>query len=163
MLFPGEMLELRLSQPMISHEKACKQAVSTPMTNMGNYTGGVCSKTKQSLLRRLTSQALKTLYRFRGYPLLAHLRAKNPDGIPIDIAKKLFIRIFCTLGVLPEHLRHLHLGKPELAEIFNSLWREGKLIGAPPDSEPIDWFMLVKDFLMDRFQVDCQMTFEHYI
>ena len=61
--------------------------------------------------------------------LYDHLVKKNPTGIPYEEAKRLFLRLYCTLGILPEPLRHSRLGKKELAHTFAKLALECRLTG----------------------------------
>ena len=98
--------------------------------------------------------------------LFEHITNKNPGGIPFEEAKQLFLWLYCTLGILPEPIRHDKIGKKELTETFSSLAAQGKLLGLPrivaqanvaPFNDPSDqayWERLVNELLHNEITLD---------
>ena len=99
-------------------------------------------------------------------PLRLHILDKCQDTIPHLDAVQLFLWLYCTLDLLPEHLRRLELTRETLSETFSTLVKEGKI--APPSalfaaqvkktslspSTPEYWNSLVMDFMAKRIDLD---------
>ena len=85
--------------------------------------------------------------------LYAALLQKNPQGFSQEEAIQIFLWLYCTVDILPEHLRDLHIGRNELEATFQQLAREG-FISSGPTSDELRWDGLINALLSQKIDLD---------
>ena len=92
------------------------------------------------------------------YLLYERIRARNPNGLPYEVAVQIFLQIYCTTEYLPIPLRSGRFTKEALVETFEELTGDGLILlpGSTEgdDTEFTEWADLVWEFLSGRIEQD---------